>query len=101
MPFNQYPLPMPVNPVVRNPTRAFMRGTIIVAADPDVVIALVLVIARNPNISALGRRTGILINGSRWPNANHNLRHGGHRTQVRANSTASAIFFTINRILQE
>jgi hypothetical protein len=58
-----------------------MRRTIVVAADPDVVIALVLVIAINPDISALGRWSGILINGSRWPNANHNLRHGGHRTQ--------------------
>jgi hypothetical protein len=61
--------------------RAFMRWPIIVAANPDVVIPLVLVVAVNPHVSTLGRWTGVLINRSRWPNADHNLRHGGHRAK--------------------
>jgi hypothetical protein len=52
-----------------------MRRTIIVAADPYIMVALVLVIARNTHISAFGRRPWILIDGSRWTDANHNLRH--------------------------
>jgi hypothetical protein len=50
-------------------------------ADPDVVVALVFVIARYPHKSAFWRRSGMFINGSRWPNANHYLRHGSHRTK--------------------
>ena len=73
--FDQYPLPVPVNPVVRSPACPFVRRTIIVSGNPNVVVTLVLVIARDPHKSALGGRTGILINGSRWPDANHNLGH--------------------------
>ena len=73
--FDQDPLPMPVNPVVRSPASPFMGRTIIVSGNPNIVVALILVIARDPHKSALGRRTGILINGSRWPDANHNLGH--------------------------
>jgi hypothetical protein len=58
-----------------------MRRTIVVAGDPYVVVTLVLVIARNPHKSAFRRRSGILINRSRWPYANHNLRYGTHRTK--------------------
>jgi len=64
--------------------RAFMRGTIVVAANPDVVVALVSVIAINPYISTFRRRSRMLINRSRWSNANYNLRYGGHRTQSKS-----------------
>jgi hypothetical protein len=50
-----------------------MRRTIVVSGNPNIVVALVLVIASDPHKSALGRRAGILINGSRWPDANHKL----------------------------
>jgi hypothetical protein len=58
-----------------------MRRAIVMARDPYIMVTLVLVIARDPHKSAFRRRPGMFINGSRWPNANHNLRYGTHRTK--------------------
>jgi hypothetical protein len=65
---------MTVNPVVCHPVSARMRGTIPMARRPNVVVALVAVIAVDPNVSTIRRRRPAFNNGRRWSDADDNLR---------------------------
>jgi hypothetical protein len=69
-----------VNPAMGNPASAGMRWTLVVAGSPYVCAAFVTVIAILPHISLARRRTAPLVNGSRWPDADNNLRQRSHRT---------------------
>jgi hypothetical protein len=81
VPLDHYPLPMPVNPAVRNPTSTRMRRTIPAARRPHVVAAFVTVIAIDPHIAPIRRIAADLDHRRRWANANRNLRKRSHRTQ--------------------
>src|ERR1035441_8075235 len=65
VPFNHHPFSMAMHPMVRHPTLVFLRRTIPAARGPDVVVAFVAVIAVDPNISTIRRRTPALVNGRR------------------------------------
>jgi hypothetical protein len=63
-----------VLPAVRSPTLARMFRTPPLAWNPNVVVAIVAVIAGDPHISPIRRRTPVFVDGRRWTDANRDLR---------------------------
>src|SRR5580692_441544 len=81
MPFDHDPLSMPVNPAVRNPMSTGMRGTVPMAGGPNIVAAIVTVVAIDPHIASVRWVAADFDHRRRRPNANRNLRKRSHRTQ--------------------
>jgi hypothetical protein len=69
-----------MHPSVSDPAPAGMRWTLVVAGSPDVLSAIVTVIAILPHISLARRRTAPLVNRRRGPDADNNLRQRSDRT---------------------
>ena len=72
--FLQLPMVSPVDPFVRNPALVLLRRTVPAAGGPDVVVAFIAVVPRDPHVSPLRGRTTALVNRRRRSDANHNLR---------------------------
>jgi len=75
--FHHHPTAMAMLPAMRYPNRVRTGRTVVVARNPDIRASIPAVIPGDPYESALWRRTWPLIDGSRWADTNHNLRHCG------------------------
>ena len=72
--FDQDILAMAVNPVVGDPALTPMGWLLVVAGRPDIMAAVVAVIAGLPYVSLPRRRTEPFVHRRGWPDANHDLR---------------------------
>jgi hypothetical protein len=77
--FNQDPAIVVVNPLVRNPDGVGLGRTVPAAGNPDIAVAIPVVITGDPHVAAIGWRRAALNDGSRRANANHNLRKRSRR----------------------
>jgi hypothetical protein len=80
----QLPVVSPMNPPVRDPTLVRLWRTIPSAGGPDVVVAFPAVVPGDPHVASVRRRTPALVNRSRRPDANHNLRERSRRQQCKS-----------------
>jgi hypothetical protein len=81
MAFYHDPLPIAVFPAVSNPTLVLPGRTLIAAGRPNVMIAFIAMIAIDPYISTVRRRTAALVDGRRRADADRDLRQRSHRAQ--------------------
>ena len=81
--FNQDPAIVVVNPLVRDPDAAGMGRTVPAAGNPDVAVAVPVVITGDPHVAAIRWRRAALNDGSRRANTNHNLRKRSCRRQTK------------------
>jgi hypothetical protein len=66
-------------PAVSNPPLARMFRTLPAAGSPDVVVAIVAVIASGPYITPLRRTAAVFVDAMRRADANRDLRKRSHR----------------------
>ena len=81
MAFNHNPSAMAMSPVVLDPALVLTGRTLVAARIPDVVVAIIALIAANPDRSTLGWRATALVNGRGRADANCNLRKRSRRSQ--------------------
>jgi hypothetical protein len=62
------------DPAVSNPALMLLRWTLPATGDPDVVVAIIALIAIDPHITALRRTTTFFVDGPRRADANCDLR---------------------------
>jgi hypothetical protein len=99
MPFYHYPSAVAMDPTVGDPMRMWIRWTLPVSRNPDIVVACPTLIAGNPDESPLRRWTGTLVHGSRRPHAYYDLRKGGRREQNQAKQSCQCNLFHDQSIL--
>ncbi len=98
--FYQDILAMTMDPVVGDPVLAMMRRLLVVAGRPDIMVAVVAMIAGLPNVSLSGRRTAPFIHWRGWSDANHDLRKRCGRHQSKSEQQCHCNFLHGNRVLQ-
>jgi hypothetical protein len=72
---------MAVNPVVGDPVLTPVGRLLVVAGRPDIMTAVVAVIAVLPNVSLPGWRAAPFVHWRWWPDANYDLRKRCRRDQ--------------------
>jgi hypothetical protein len=60
---------MAMNPAMRNPMTTGMRRTVPVTRGPNIVAAVITVVAIHPHIASVRRIAANFNHRSRWPNA--------------------------------
>jgi hypothetical protein len=84
-----------VNPAVGHPMRARMRRAIPASGYPHISVAVPVVVARDPNITRMGRWSIVLNNGGRRTNVNVHLREGCRRRQTKCKQSGHDNFFHV------
>ena len=93
-------LPMAVNPVVGDPALTPMRRLLVVAGGPDIMAAVVAVIAGLPYVSLPGRWAAPFVHWRGWSDANHDLRKRCRRDQGKGEQQCQCNFLHENRVLK-
>jgi hypothetical protein len=92
--FNQDPLTVTMNPLMRNPMRAGMGRTIPVAGGPHVMVPFIAVIAVDPHKPSLRGRAGVFDDSGRGADANDYLRIRcrGYKSESKQKSQCNLLY---------
>ncbi len=71
-------------PAMGNPHRTGTRGVRPIAFDPDISVAIPILIAIDPNPSGMRWTMMHLHDGRRWPNADYDLSQCGRRCHTKS-----------------
>ena len=100
MAFDEDILAMAVFPVVGDPALTPVGRLLVVAGRPDIMAAVVAVIAGLPYVSLPRRWAAPLVHWRGWPDANYDLRKRCRRDQGKSEQQCQCNFLHENQVLQ-
>ena len=98
--FNQNILAVAVDPVMGDPPLTPVRRLLVVSSCPDIMVAVVAVIAGLPNVALARRRAALFVHWRGWRDADYDLRKRCRRDQSKSEQECHCDFLHENRVLQ-